>query len=224
MNEPAAGLFARVIEVERWFDAAEAAPPPAAFEPVEDIMDLAAVIGANVRRRRKWQGLSLETLARRSRVSRAMLSQIELGRSTPTVAVLWKIASALNAPLMGFLREPVTNRVRLLPAASGRRAVSRDGAVCARALFPAEPARRVEFYEWRLKASAEETVRPHPAGTWENLVVGSGAVEIVIDGVGHLLKAGDAIEFAADVAHGYRNLSPDETVLYLVMTYNIEGE
>src|SRR5689334_16779324 len=53
--------------------------------------DLAPVVGANLRRLRVRRGLSLERLAQRSGVSRAMLSQIELGQSAPTINVLWKI-------------------------------------------------------------------------------------------------------------------------------------
>lgn len=186
---------------------------------------LAIVIGDNVRTQRKRHGLSLEKLARQSGVSRAMLSQIELGRSTPTVLVLWKIACALKTPLQAFLSEAHPRSVRLLPAVEARRLLSGDGSCCLRALFPADhPVRRVEFYELRLKSCAEEVAKPHPPGTLENLVVSGGVVEIAIDKARHLLTAGDAIEFAADVAHGYRNVGTAEAVLYLVMTYSPEGE
>src|SRR6185369_8822735 len=42
-------------------------------------------VGNALRRLRAARGMSLETLARASGVSRAMLSQIELSRSTPTI-------------------------------------------------------------------------------------------------------------------------------------------
>ena len=58
--------------------------------------DLAPIVGANLRQLRIRRGLSLEKLAQRSGVSRAMLGQIELGQSAPTINVLWKIARALD--------------------------------------------------------------------------------------------------------------------------------
>ena len=61
-------------------------------EPDEETWGLAAIIGGHVRKLRKQLGLSLENLAQRSHVSRAMLSQIERGCSTPTIAVLWKLS------------------------------------------------------------------------------------------------------------------------------------
>ena len=43
------------------------------------------VVGANLRRLRVRRGLSLEKLSKLSNVSRAMLGQIELGQSAPTI-------------------------------------------------------------------------------------------------------------------------------------------
>ena len=58
--------------------------------------DLTPIVGGNLRRLRMKRGLSLERLSRASGVSQAMLGQIELGQSTPTINVLWKIARALG--------------------------------------------------------------------------------------------------------------------------------
>ncbi|HTU64105.1 MAG TPA: helix-turn-helix transcriptional regulator, partial [Polyangiales bacterium] len=55
--------------------------------------DVLPAVAANLRRLRTRKGFSLERLARASGVSRAMLNQIELARSAPTVNVLWRIAT-----------------------------------------------------------------------------------------------------------------------------------
>ena len=187
--------------------------------PSEDAESLAAVIGGHVHQRRKQLGLSLETLARRSRVSRAMLSQIERGRSTPTIGVLWKIARALEAPISALLSEEGEETVELLPVAGARRLYSKDGCFCSRALFPFDKPQRVEFYELRLESRGEEAAKPYSPGILKNLVIGCGEVEIVVDGKPYALVTGDAIQFKADVAHIYRNVGQTEAVLYLVMTY-----
>lgn len=201
------------------FQYVDVAPLSVEHMPDDETVGLATVIGGNVRKLRKQHGLSLEALAKLSHVSRAMLSQIELGRSTPTIAVLWKIAYALEAPISAFLSEDREERIWLLPAASAKLLLSRDGSFCSRALFPFDKPRRVEFYELRLKSRGEEAARPHPLGTIENLVVNSGRVEIIVDETHHTLAAGDAIQFVADVAHIYRNVGQTEAVMYLVMLY-----
>lgn len=218
-DESPAALVGRADRLRSplWF--AGSAPPAVEREPGEDAVGLAAVIGDNVRKLRKQQRLSLESLAGRSRVSRAMLSQIELGRSTPTIAVLWKIAHALEAPISAFLSEDREESVWLLPASSAKRLFSGDGRFCSRALFPFDKPRRVEFYELRLDGRSEEAAEPHPSGTLENLVVARGEVEIVVAENRYALAAGDAIQFAADVAHVYRNLGQTKAVMYVVTSH-----
>jgi DNA-binding XRE family transcriptional regulator len=61
-----------------------------------DAAELTPIPGANLRRSSTRRGLSLERLARASGVSRAMLGPIELGQSTPTINVVWKIARSLS--------------------------------------------------------------------------------------------------------------------------------
>jgi quercetin dioxygenase-like cupin family protein len=77
----------------------------------------------------------------------------------------------------------------------------------------------VEFYRLTLAPGSEEIATPHAPGTMENLTVTSGQVEIVVGGVSHVLKTEDAILFAADVPHAYRNLGTKVATMYLVMTY-----
>jgi transcriptional regulator with XRE-family HTH domain len=182
--------------------------------------DLAPVVGANLRRLRGERGLSLEALGKRSGVSRAMLGQIELGQSAPTINVLWKIARALDLPFSALLSTSTpTAGTRVLKARQTKRLTSHDGSFSSRALFPYDEPRRVEFYELELKEGCVEEALAHAPGTRENLTVSRGAIEIVVDGVSHPLSAGDSILFEADVPHGYRNVGHEDALVYLVMTY-----
>lgn len=62
-------------------------------------MDIDTLLAARVRDLRKAQGATLDQLAQRSGVSRSMISLIERGASSPTAAVLSKLAAALEVPL-----------------------------------------------------------------------------------------------------------------------------
>src|SRR5262245_40576323 len=90
--------------------------------------DLTPIVGANLRRLRVKKGLSLERLAKASSVSRAMLGQIELGQSAPTINVLWKIAKALAVPFSTLLANPAAPTTAVFPGASARRLMSGNGA------------------------------------------------------------------------------------------------
>ena len=192
---------------------AAAEPSPA------EAVDPTAAVGANLRRIRVQRGLSLEKLARASGVSRAMLGQIELAQSTPTIGVLWKIARALGLPFSALLAAPAAERAKLLTAAQSKVLSSADGTFSSRALFPFDERRTVEFYELRLKPHATEHAEAHAPGTVENLIVTSGALDMIVGSERHRLAAGDAIQFEAAAPHEYRNPGNVETVMYLVMTY-----
>jgi transcriptional regulator with XRE-family HTH domain len=182
--------------------------------------DLTPIVGANLRRLRVKRGLSLERLATASSVSRAMLGQIELGQSTPTINVLWKIARALDVPFSTLLSDRQhANEAVLLERSRAKILTSADGSFSSRALFPFDERRRVEFYELRLGPSGVERADAHPAGTTENLVVTQGRLDLRVGGSRFTVAQGDAVHFVADVPHEYRNPGTEQTVMYLVMSY-----
>jgi transcriptional regulator with XRE-family HTH domain len=179
----------------------------------------APAVGTALRRIRAERGLSLAQLAELSGVSRAMLGQIELDQSTPTITVVWKIASALGVPFSALLSGADATFAQVLPAARARILRSADGSFSSRALFPFDRQRNVEFYELRLAPHATEQAEPHAPGTTENLVVSVGEIELLVADQLHRLGPGDAILFLADVPHTYRNAGDTEALIYLVMTY-----
>jgi transcriptional regulator with XRE-family HTH domain len=191
-----------------------------AAAPEKDLAEnLGIVVGQNIHRLRSRRNLSLEGLAKLSGVSRAMLNQIELGRSVPTINVVWKIARAFDVPFSTMIATHETAKMRVLRASESKILTSSSGEFSSRALFPFDGERRTEFYELRLKPQGVDEAEPHAVGTVENLVVAKGAVEIEIGGQTQRLGPGDAILFQADQPHTYRNPLRQESVAYLVMTY-----
>ncbi len=192
--------------------------------PKDEGAELARLIGENLRRLRTRRRWSLDRFAEVAGVGRAALSDLEHGRGTPTIAVVWRVALALEVPfaaLTSSFRLPGTSVLRAERAKILR---SRDGHFSSRALFPPDAERRVEFYELRLAPRSVEESEAHPPGTLENLVVTEGALEVSFAQRTHRLGTGDAIQFEADLPHVYANPGPVETRMYLVMTYADEGE
>ena len=184
-----------------------------------DAADLAPIVGTNLRKLRTRRGLSLERLAQSSGVSRAMLGQIELGQSAPTINVLWKIARALEVTFSALISSRTNSGALVMRSGESKLLTSKDRSFSSRALFPFDEPRRVEFYELRLTGGGVEEADAHPPGTSENLVVTQGTVEIDAGGETHRLETGDSILFEADLPHAYRNPGKTDAVMYLVMTY-----
>jgi len=181
--------------------------------------DLVETVARNLKRLRIRRGHSLERLAKRSGVSRAMLSQIELGKSAPTIGLLWKVACALDVPFASLISNSGLHGTVVLRKARSKLLTSADGDFSSRALFPFGTPRKVEFYELRLRPGCIEKADGHPPGTTEYITVADGSVEIETGGALHPLAEGDSIVFEADSPHIYRNGGTAPARLFLVMSY-----
>jgi transcriptional regulator with XRE-family HTH domain len=183
-------------------------------------VDLAQIVGKNLRRLRVRQGHSLERLAKHSGVSRAMLGQIETGKSAPTISLLGKIATALEVPFTSLITAGNERGTGIFRRDQAKLLSSSHGHFTTLVLFAVDCERRVEFYEVRMSSLHREQADAHAPGTRENLVVASGTIEITAGQERPmLLNEGDAMAFEADVPHCYRNAGAQEAVFYLVMTY-----
>jgi transcriptional regulator with XRE-family HTH domain len=86
-------------------------PEPLPAQPsleADSVATVSQALGARIRIERERAGLSLRELARRANVSHSLISQIERGNVTPSVATLWALASELGllvADLFGDVEE-----------------------------------------------------------------------------------------------------------------------
>lgn len=180
-------------------------------------------VGENLRLLRGERGLSLADLAERSGVSRAMLNQIETGKSSPTIALGWKIANGLGVSFGALLGEAepadfVVQRGAELPAFFSAQKTLRS-----RALFPSGDPRAAELYELVLEPGAEERAHSHAVGTREQIYLHEGQLVIETDGRRAELVAGDLIFFRADRAHRYLNPGRAPARFFLIMRYPDTG-
>jgi len=68
-----------------------------------DRMDLAKMIGANIRKYRLLKSLSQENIALDAGMHPAYLGQLERGEKCPNIDTLLKISDALNTPICDIL-------------------------------------------------------------------------------------------------------------------------
>jgi transcriptional regulator with XRE-family HTH domain len=183
-------------------------PPPsvaAVPEPVaaEDII----VVGSRIRALREAMGLSLRDLGLRSGVSAPMLSQVERGETSPTLAVAGKIAAGLELTLSQLLRLDESSHAVVTRV--GRRRRYSHGGHRYEELTPPLPGQRADVSLHVLEPAAS-TGGPgdppiHEPGSRETAVVLEGELSLVIDGARHGLRAGDSVTFDADLPHHFLN-------------------
>ena len=79
-------------------------------------LDQVLIIGTKLRTARRQQALSLRELAARAEVSPSLLSQIENGKTNPSVLTLHNVATALDVPITYFFPNPEENGTQPQPA------------------------------------------------------------------------------------------------------------
>jgi transcriptional regulator with XRE-family HTH domain len=175
--------------------------------------------GTRIRHLREAMDLSLRDLSDRSGVSAPMLSQVERGETSPTLAVAERIAGGLELSLSQLLRLDETDGVSVVRAAERRRGGGPSHAY--EVLTPPLPGLRAEVSLHRLAPGAS-TAGPddppmHEPGSRETAVVVDGQVRFVCAGRIDELTGGDAVTFDADLPHHFENPGPGEASFYAVV-------
>ena len=121
---------------------------------------------ARLKEARRVQGLSLDAVAKLSGVSRSMVSQIERGESSPTIATLWNLTRALQVDFASLLdATPTADQIEVLRSDQVP-TIDNMGEGCRiLILSPPEQAGLYELYELRLAPGGTLDSQPHARGT-----------------------------------------------------------
>ena len=177
-------------------------------------------IGPRVRALRDAMDLSLRDLAERSGVSAPMLSQVERGETSPTLAVATRIAAGLELRLSQLLRLDEEGSVSVVRADERRFGGTKGHRF--EILTPPLPGLRSELSRHTLAPGAS-TGGPgdtpmHEPGSREVATVERGTATLHIDNQTFALQTGDTITFDADLPHRFENPGKEEAVLLAVVS------
>lgn len=177
-------------------------------------------IGQKVRKYRKAATLSLDQLARLSGVSKAMLSQVEQDKTNPTIAVIWKIAKALNVSIADLV-DTVDPRLRFqIIRREDERYIFINSPQCTiRTLSPLSLEKDIEFYQIDLHPGGRLESEPHFQNTVEILTVAKGKLHVRSADQDVTLHPGDSVYYCADVPHVLTNPATVPARAYMVVKY-----
>ena len=170
---------------------------------------------------RSGRGWSLDRTAQETGVSKAMLGQIERCESSPTIATLWKIASGFQTSLSSLIEPaPVGSPDGVIRRSveALRKQPAPDGMLVA-VLFPYAPPFGFELFELTLLPGYERLSEAHEPGVTEHVIVLRGPMEVLVEGEWIELGEGEAVRFAADRPHGYRNRRETPAVFHNLIHY-----
>ena len=164
--------------------------------------------GGEILRARKDAGLSLDELARRSGVSKSILSQIERASTNPTIATVWRICAALERTPESLFRsgEEEASGVALLTANATPEIQSEDGRCRLRILGAIETVERVQWYEFVAEPGGELVSTAHGNGSIEHLTVLEGTLAVTANGDTKTAGPGETLRYATvQGSHVVRN-------------------
>jgi transcriptional regulator with XRE-family HTH domain len=174
------------------------APPP----PV-----LADRIADRVRLLRADLGLSLDTLAAKSDVSRSMLSLVERGESSPTAVVLEKIATGLGVPLATLFSDPEAAASPVARRADRTPWRDPQSGYVRRNISPANFSSPIQIVEVVLPAGAHVAYETGARDViiQQQIWVQQGNIEVTVGAVTHRLAEDDCLAMRLNEPTAFRN-------------------
>lgn len=179
-------------------------------------VDPGPAIAGRIRRERSAREWPLEELARRSGVSRAMISKIERNECSPTAVVLGRLSGALGISMSSLLADADSEDRRLMRAAAQQVWRDPETGYIRRSVSPAagSPLQLVEVDLPPLKKVA------FPAAAYSflhhQIWVLSGRLLFTEGSTVHDLRKGDCLQLGYPQQCVYENPSKSAPVRYLV--------
>ncbi len=181
--------------------------------------NLNLIIGNRLKDIRNKRSLSLDEVAKLTSVSKAMLGQIERGKSNPTVSMLWKIATGLKVPFSTFIDEnqedlTIVYQDDITPI------IEEDNMMKLYPIFPFDANKGFEIFTIELEPGCNHISTPHDEGVEEYIIITEGKIEMIINDKEFVLHKGNSIRFMANKAHQYKNSSEKRAVFHNMIFYS----
>lgn len=177
---------------------------------VETALDVNQRIAQRVRELRADQSLSMDGLARKSGVSRSMISLIERGESSPTAAVLEKLAAGLNVTLASLFDDPLGGGVSSGPVSRREDQVQwQDPAsgYVRRNISPPGVPQPMRIVEVHFPAGARVAFENGGRETLfhQQVWVLEGSIDVTVGAERHRLREGDCLAMHLDAPTMFHN-------------------
>lgn len=175
---------------------------------------------------RRQMGLSLQSLADLTGLTKSYLSKVERGVCVPSIAAALKIATALRVDVAQlFNREVSADMVAVVRKEERLKIQRNDAAEGSELEAIAAAVGRKRMLPFVVSPSHELSDGPHLAGHAgeEFLFVLKGRIEIVFPERTEVLRAGDAIYFNALVPHRLRAIGENPASALVVVSAEEES-
>lgn len=181
-------------------------------------MDSFAGVGIGLKEARNKLGLSLSDVSSMTGVSKTMLSQIERGESTPTIAVLWRIANGLKIKFETLLGTP--DQLCVVKNINDMASLTDDNdLINIYCVFPFSPISGFELFYGIVKPGCDYYSESHANSVTEYLMTVQGELVLMTGNNTYTIPAGSAIAFDSRKEHKYINQSDENALVLFIVSY-----
>lgn len=177
-------------------------------------------VAANLKTLRGARKLSLDKLSDLTGVSKSMLRQIETGKSSPTIATIWKIANGLKISFTSLLRKPALTAM-VMPFKGAVPLTAQSDHYRLYPLVPFDPEQSFETYFIEIDPGTVFPGEPHEGNVYEYVFVISGRMEIEVDRKLHQVNTHEFLRFQANCPHEYRCAGDRTASAIMQISYRI---
>lgn len=179
----------------------------------------AVKLGEKVRRLRLARHMSLGDLAAIVNTSRSFLSQVEQGKTLPSLGTLKSIAAALTVTVGSLIDEPEDVQAGPVVRAAERSRIDQlQAGIVIEALTHKDLHKIMQPMVLRLEANASSGHERYVHKGQEFAHVLVGQVDLEIEGTMHHLEVGDSIYFDSSRPHRFLNPTNQESHVLWVVT------
>lgn len=167
---------------------------------------------------RAERGMSLDFLAKKSDVSRSMISLIERGETSPTAVVLDKLAFGLGVTLASLFEAPQPDASPLVRRADQLEWTDPQSGYTRRNISPPHFRSPLQIVQIDFPAGASVTYEAglREVGIQQQVWVLEGCMEFIFDGNHHCLQAGDCLAMQENQRIIFQNTS-EQPARYVVV-------
>lgn len=167
-------------------------------------------IGKRIKKVREQQHLTLKNVEARAGISATHISEIERGKTSPTIGALMRIAEALGRDPAFFVEEKELEDVSLVALEDRVQGKLERCPGVVEMLTKSIPGGRINAKLITLDVSdRQDRSALHSHDGDEAALVLEGKVVFVVGGKEYELLEGDSIYYMADQDHGFKNGSSD---------------
>lgn len=174
------------------------------------------MLGPKIRELRQQKGLTLNELAKKTKLTASYLSQLERNIIEPSLASLRKISAALEVPIYTFLADKTKEHV-LITSDKRKKLDLPNSSITYEFLTPmasdkaAQAKMEIIYYQLEPESWSSEDYIVHAAD--ECIFIVKGQIELYLNEEKYIVNQGDSIYIRENIPHRFYNPLTNEKVI-----------